>query len=71
MGFVERSPGSYDKRVQQISLTKEGDGIVKKIEGLLFETGQLIIDQIELEEQEHISSVLERLVWSMDCIREE
>ena len=41
------------------------------MEELLIETSQSIMNQIDLEEQEHISTVLEKLVWSMDCIREE
>ena len=71
MGLIERFSGSYDKRVQNTVLTQEGGEIVKKMEGLLLERNQLIVDQIDLEDQEHILSVLERLVWSMDCIRGE
>lgn len=71
MGMVERLPGSYDKRVQNTVLTREGGEIVKKIEALLLEMCQSIMDQIDLEEQEPILCVLEKLVWSMDCIREE
>ncbi len=71
MGLVERFSSSYDKRVQNTVLTQEGSEIVKKMEGLLIETNQLIMDQIDLDDQEHISTVLEKLVWSMDCIREE
>ena len=71
MGLVERLSSSYDKRVQNTLLTQGGIEIVTKMEELLTETNQLIIDQINLEDQEHISTVLEKLVWSMDCIREE
>ena len=71
MGLVERLSSSYDKRVQNTLLTQGGIEIVTKMEELLIETNQLIIDQINLEDQEHISTVLEKLVWSMDCIREE
>ncbi len=71
MGLVERFSSSFDKRVQNTVLTQRGGEIVKKMEKLLTETSQLIMDQIDLDEQEHISTVLEKLVWSMDCIREE
>ena len=54
MGFVERFPGSYDKRVQNTVLTQGGGEIVEKIERLLLDTSQLIVDQIDLEEQESI-----------------
>ena len=70
MGLLERFSGSYDKRVQNAVLTQGGREIVKKMEGLLLETNQLIINKIDLEDQEHITGVLEKLVWSMDCIRE-
>ena len=71
MGLVERFSSSFDKRVQNTVLTQRGGEIVKKMEELLTETSQLIMNQIDLEEQEHILTVLEKLVWSMDCIREE
>ena len=71
MGLVERLSSSYDKRVQNTILTQGGGEIVKKMEEFLMESNQLIIEQIDLEDQEHISTVLEKLVWSMDCIREE
>ena len=71
LGLVERLSSSYDKRVQNTILTKEGIKIVKRIEELLIEINQLIVDKIDLEDQEHISTALEKLVWSMDCIREE
>ena len=71
MGLVERFSSSYDKRVQNTVLTHGGGETVKKMEELLIETIQLIMNQIDLDEQEHISTVLEKLVWSMDCIREE
>ena len=70
MGLVERFSSSYDKRVQNTVLTDEGGKIVKKMEELLIKTNQLIMDQIDLDDQEHIATVLEKLVWSMDCIRE-
>ena len=70
MGLVERFPDTYDKRVKNILLTQQGVEIINNIDGLLLESGHLILGQIDLEHQEHILSVLERLVWSMDCIRE-
>ena len=71
MGLVERSADPYDKRIQNTALTQGGGALVKKIESLLLETSQLILDHIDLEDQEHITTVLEKLVWSMDCAREE
>jgi hypothetical protein len=31
----------------------------------------MIMDNIDLDSQENISNVLEKLVWAMDCIGEE
>ena len=71
MGLVGRSSGSYDKRIQNIFLSHQGKEIVEKIEDILLHKNQKILEQISLEGQEHISDVLERLVWAMDCVREE
>ena len=70
MGLIERMPGSYDKRVQNTVLTKRGSRAVDQIEKILLQMNHMIIEQIDLEGQENISDVLEKLVWAMDCIRE-
>ena len=71
MGLVERSSGSYDKRVQNIFLSHQGKEIVEKIEDILLYKNQTIMEQISLEGQEHVSDVLEKLIWAMDCAKEE
>ena len=70
MGLVEQFSGSYDKRVQNTVLTRRGDEIVEKIEELLLHTNNLIMEQIDLEGQENVYDVLEKLVWAIDCVRE-
>ena len=70
MGLVKQFSGSYDKRVQNTVLTSRGDEIVEKIEALLLHTNNLIMEQIDLEGQENVYDVLEKLVWAIDCVRE-
>ena len=70
LGLVDRAPDSYDGRVQKAILTKQGINITEEIEELLLHMNNLIMDQIELGSQENIFEGLEKLVWSMDCLRE-
>ena len=70
IGLVNRSKGSYDKRVQNVVLTKRGDEVIEKIENMLQQTNISIMEYIDLDEQEHISDALAKLVWAMDCIRQ-
>ena len=44
--------------------------MVEKIEELLLHTNNLIMEQIDLEGQENVYDVLEKLVWAIDCVRE-
>ena len=70
MGLVIRSKGSYDKRVQNVVLTQRGDEVIEEIEDILQQTNISIMEYIDLDEQEHISDALAKLVWAMDCIRQ-
>ena len=70
LGLVERVPDSYDRRVQRAILTERGINITEKIEELLLQTNNLILDQIDLDSQENMCDLLEKLVWAMDCLRE-
>ena len=70
LGLVKRNHDSYDKRVQKAVLTKQGVEITEEIEEALLKTSNLIIEQIDLDAQENMCELLEKLVWSMDCMRE-
>jgi len=70
LGLVMRMHDSYDKRVQKAVLTKEGVEITEEIEEILLQMNNSIIEQIDLDTQENMCELLEKLVWSMDCIRE-
>ena len=68
--LVERIHDSYDKRVQKVLLTKQGAEIAEEIEEMLFRMNNSITDKIDLDSQENMCDILEKLVWSMDCVRE-
>ena len=68
--LVERKHDPYDKRVQKAVLTERGNEITEEIEELLLQINNSIMDQIDLDSQENMYDILEKLVWSMDCVRE-
>ena len=70
LGLVKRNHDSYDKRVQRAVLTKQGLKIIEEIEEILLQINNSIIEQIDLDTQENMCELLEKLVWSMDCFRE-
>ena len=70
LGLVKRKHDSYDKRVQKAVLTKRGVEITEEIEEILLQISFSIIEQIDLDTQENMCELLEKLVWSMDCVRE-
>ena len=70
LGLAGRMPDSYDRRVQRAILTKRGMNMAEKIEELLLQTNNLILSQIDLDSQENMCDLLEKLVWAMDCLRE-
>ena len=71
LGLVKRKHDFYDKRVQKAVLTKQGVEITEQIEEILVQGSYSIIEQIDLDTQENMCELLEKLVWSMDCAREE
>ena len=70
LGLVERKGDSYDKRIQKTILTMRGIKITEEIDEMLLEINNLILEHIDLDAQENMCELLEKLVWSMDCIRE-
>ena len=70
LGLIERVHGSYDRRVYNALLTKKGADTVAEIEELLLKMNNSILEQIDLDSQQDMYDLLEKLVWSMDCMRE-
>ena len=71
LGLIKRNSDPYDKRVQKAVLTTLGTQMTDQIEKILQQTTNLILEQIDLDSQQNMGELLEQLIWSMDCIREE
>ena len=71
LGFVRRGRDRNDKRVLEIHLADKGKEMVEKLEESLVDLNFSMMKYIELDDQENIPEMLEKLVWAMDCIREE
>ena len=68
--LVLRKQDNFDKRVFRVHLTKKGRVIVEQFENLLLDLNHSMLKHIDLDDQENIPDMLEKLVWAMDCIRE-
>ena len=71
LDLVRRKQDRNDKRILAVYLTAGGIERVKKLEESLFDLNFSMMKYIDLDDQENISEMLEKLVWAMDCIREE
>ena len=70
MELIKRSQESYDKRVQKAVLTEKGEEMIELLDESLQEMNNTFMEQIDLDSQENITDILEKIVWAMDCIRE-
>ena len=68
--FIRRKSGKNDKRVLVVYLTDNGQKKVEEIEDFLLDLNFSMMKHIDLDDQENISEMLEKLVWALDCIRE-
>ena len=71
LDLVRRKQDRNDKRILVVFLTDKGGGKVEKIEESLLDLNFSMMKYIDLDDQENIPEMLEKLVWAMDCIREE
>ena len=69
--LVIRQGDTYDKRVYKVFITPSGENTINELETLLNETSLAIADKLDLDVQNALVEVLEKLVWSLDCISEE
>ena len=70
LSLVQRERDSYDKRTVRVICTPEGFAVTEKIENELNEQNFHILDRIDLDLQENMADILEKLGWSMVCHRE-
>ena len=71
LDLVRRKQDRNDKRIFVVHLTDKGRGKVEKVENSLLDLNFSMMKHIDLGDQENIPEMLEKLVWAMDCIREE
>ena len=71
MGLIKRNQDSYDKRIQKAVLTEKGEKKIELLEESLQDMNRALMEQIDLDSQENITDILEKIVWAMDCIREQ
>ena len=71
LDLVRRKQDRNDKRIFVVYLTDKGRGKVEKVENSLLNLNFSMMKYIDLDDQENIPEMLEKLVWAMDCIREE
>ena len=71
LDLVRRKQDRNDKRILVVYLADKGRKKVEKMEESLFDLNFSMMKYIDLDDQENIPEMLEKLVWAMDCIREE
>ena len=71
LDLVRRRQDRNDKRILVVYLTDKGREKVEKIEESFLDLNFSMMTHIDLDDQENIPEMLEKLVWAMDCIREE
>tara|TARA_B100001971_G_C17761311_1_gene320324 strand:- start:136 stop:558 length:423 start_codon:yes stop_codon:yes gene_type:complete len=69
LGLVKRGADNHDKRIQRVILTKDGASLVGSLETHIEEQFHDILEQIDLDTQEHLLTDLEKLSWAMGCSR--
>ena len=69
-GLVKQLPDNYDRRVKRVILSSEGISLIGLFDEHLENQNITIMEQIDIDTQEHISTVLERLSWALECVRE-
>ena len=70
LGLVKQLPDNYDRRVKRVILSSEGISLIELFDEHLENQNITIIEQIDLDTQEHLSTVLEKLSWALECVRE-
>ena len=70
LGLVERRTDSYDKRIQRVVLTNDGTALIDSLEDHLEKQNHSVLEKIDLDTQEALLTVLEKLSWAISCTRE-
>ena len=70
LNLVIKRQHSEDKRIYKIFLTQPGLNTVAKIENSLLETHNEVFKTLDLDYQESLIEILQKLVWSFDYLKE-
>ena len=70
LDLVIRHRDSYDRRIHRVALTKKGISLLKSLENHMEQQYSDIMELIDLDTQEHLLSILEKLSWAFLCMRE-
>ena len=70
LNLVERKSDKYDKRLQRVILTDKGSSLLSSLESSLEQQYYNVLDQVDLETQEQLLTILEKLSWALYCTRE-
>ena len=70
LDLVKRQNDNYDKRVQLAVLTNKGTSLLKSLELSLEQQTSEVLEQIDLDTQVHLTTILEELSWALECMRE-
>lgn len=69
--LVARKGSSYDKRISNVFLTTLGKETAISLENLLNEICLDIAEKLDLDIQNSLVEILEKLNWNMECLSEE
>lgn len=71
LNLVLKKRGKYDKRIINVVITSEGKTILNELEKPLNDFNISIVNHIDIEDQNKTTELLEKLVWAMDCLRDQ
>ena len=71
LNLVSKKREKYDKRVINVAITSEGKAVLNELEQPLNDFNISIVNHIDIEDQNKTTELLEKLIWAMDCLREQ
>ena len=71
LNLVSKKRGKYDKRVINVVITSEGKAVLNELEQPLADFNISIVNHIDIEDQNKTTELLEKLIWAMDCLRDQ
>ena len=70
LDLVKRQNDNYDKRVQLAVLTNKGTSLLNSLVLSLEQQTSEVLEQVDLDTQVHLITILEELSWALECMRE-